>query len=168
MKSEATPEEILQAKVAEDESYMRLALEEAIQAGREGEVPIGAVAVHNGIVIARNHNRKEQLKNPCAHAEILLLQDACQFFRSWRVEETTVYVTLEPCPMCAGALWQARIDRLVFGTRDLKAGAVCTLYELLSDTRLNHQAEITEGVLQKNCRELLQQFFQERRKEGKK
>lgn len=163
-----TSEEGLQERLAEDEAFMRLALEEAQRAAEEGEVPIGAIAVHNGIVIARNHNRKEQLKNPCAHAEILLLHDACQFFPSWRVEETTVYVTLEPCPMCAGALWQARINRLVFGTRDLKAGAICSLYELLSDSRLNHQAEITEGILRNNCRELLQLFFQNRRKEGKK
>ncbi len=152
----------------EDEIFMRAALEEAALAFQEGEVPIGAVAVHDGVIIARNHNRKEQLNNPCAHAEILVIQEACQFFPSWRLENTTLYVTLEPCPMCAGAIWQSRIVRLVFGTKDYKAGAVRSLFQLLSDPRLNHQTEITEGVLLEDCRLLLQQFFQERRKEGKK
>ncbi|MDD3586160.1 MAG: nucleoside deaminase, partial [Thermoguttaceae bacterium] len=120
-----------------DEYFMRLALEEARAAFDEDEVPVGAVLVHRGQVIARDHNRREQKKDATAHAEMLVIQAASEFFASWRMEETVLYVTLEPCPMCAGAIVQARVDRVVYGTTDPKGVAVETLFRLLDDPRLN-------------------------------
>ncbi|MDO5554678.1 MAG: tRNA adenosine(34) deaminase TadA [Planctomycetia bacterium] len=151
-----------------DEVYMKMALDEARHAADEGEVPVGAVLVCHDEILARDHNRKEQLRDPMAHAELLVLRKAVGLFPSWRFEETTLYVTLEPCLMCAGAIWQAQIDRLVYAADDPKAGAVQSLYQVLSDTRLNHQCELTSGVGYEESRELLQQFFRERRLQGKK
>ena len=146
-----------------DEYFMRLALDEAQLAFDEDEVPVGAVLVHCGQVIARDHNRREQRKDATAHAEMLVIQAAAAFFASWRMEETTLYVTLEPCPMCAGAIVQSRVDRVVYGTTDPKGGAVETLFRLLDDSRLNHRCEIESGVLLEPCRNILQDFFRRRR-----
>jgi tRNA(adenine34) deaminase len=150
------------------EQFMRLALDEAEQAMREGEVPIGAVIVHGERVIARAHNQREQLHDPTAHAEMIAITQAAAALESWRLEGCTLYVTLEPCPMCAGAILQARIPAVVYGAADPKAGAVQTLYQLLSDPRLNHRCLIVPGVLAEPCGAILTQFFQEQRRLGKK
>ncbi len=146
-----------------DEFFMRAALVEAALAAEEGETPIGAVLVCQDRIIARNHNRRERNCDPTAHAETLVLRDASTFFPSWRIEDSELFVTLEPCVMCAGALVQARVDRVVFGARDPKGGAVVSLYELLSDSRLNWRCDVSEGVLQEECAETLRAFFRERR-----
>jgi len=146
-----------------DEHYMELALQLAKEAFSRGEVPIGAVLVKNGEILAQNHNRREELKDATAHAEILVLREAGQLLGGWRLLGTTLYVTLEPCPMCAGALVQARVSRLVFGTRDPKGGACGSLYNIPRDGRLNHRLEVEEGVLGERCAALLQDFFKERR-----
>ncbi len=146
-----------------DEQFMEEALRLAGEAYNRQEVPVGAVLVYEGRVLVGNHNRREEMKDATAHAEILVLREAGRLLGSWRLPETTLYVTLEPCPMCAGALIQARVSRLVFGTRDPKAGAVISLYNLLSDTRLNHRLEFTEGILQEQCAAILRKFFQQRR-----
>ena len=146
-----------------DEHYMELALELAREAFRRGEVPIGALLVHDEKILARNHNRREELQDATAHAEILVLKEAGARLGTWRLLGTTLYVTLEPCPMCAGALVQARVARLVYGAHDPKGGAAGTLYNIPADPRLNHRLEIKEGVLQEKCAALLQEFFQNRR-----
>lgn len=146
-----------------DEYFMRMALAEATVAAEEGEIPIGAVLTCRDRVLARDHNRREQLRDPIAHAETLVLRRAAIFYPSWRVEEATLYVTLEPCLMCCGAILQSRVDRLVFGARDPKGGAAVSLYETLSDQRFNWRAEICEGVLQKECSAALVEFFRARR-----
>jgi len=144
---------------------MRIALEEARRAGEEGEVPIGAVLVSEGKVIGRGRNRPIALSDPTAHAEIQALRDGGLRAGNYRLPGSTLYVTLEPCIMCAGAILQARVGRLIFGIEDPKGGAVFSLYSLLEDSRLNHRVEVTSGVLQDECRELLHRFFQERRKD---
>lgn len=138
---------------------MALALEEARAAAAEGEVPIGAVVVCEGAVVARAHNRRENEKDPTAHAEIIAIREAARRLGRWRLSDCTVYVTLEPCPMCAGAMHQARIERLVYGAVDPKAGAVGTLYDLSNDERLNHRFEVTSGVLAEESADLLRAFF---------
>jgi len=143
----------------EDRHYMNLALEEAGRAAAEEEVPVGAVVVYQGQVIARGHNRREEMQSPIAHAEILALEEACLRRGSWRLEECTLYVTLEPCVMCVGAIFQARISRLVFGCRDPKGGAVESLYRLCEDPRLNHHPAVTGAVLESECARLLEGFF---------
>lgn len=143
---------------------MRIALEEAKSAGEEGEVPIGAVLVSGGEVIGRGRNRPVVLSDPTAHAEIQALREAAARIGNYRLSGSTLYATLEPCIMCTGAILQARIARLVFGAEDSKGGAVSSLYSLLGDSRLNHRVEVTSGVLEEECRELLRRFFQERRK----
>jgi len=145
---------------------MKLALEDAQQALREDEVPIGAVIVHDGRVIARAHNQREQLHDPTAHAEMIAITQAAEALRSWRLDDCTLYVTLEPCPMCAGAIVQARIPTVVYGAADPKAGAVHTLYRLLDDRRLNHRCLIVSGVLARPCGEILTRFFQQQRRLG--
>src|SRR5688572_28719630 len=127
------------------EFFMRMAIAEAEAALAEDEVPIGAVIVHNDRVIAAAHNQREQLKDPTAHAEMIAITQAAQALNSWRLEGCTLYVTLEPCPMCAGAILQARIPTVVYGAADPKAGAVQTLFQLLGDRRLNHQCQIVAG-----------------------
>ncbi len=144
---------------------MRIALEEARRAGEEGEVPIGAVLVSAGEVIGRGRNRPIALSDPTAHAEIQALREGGMRVGNYRLPGSTLYVTLEPCIMCAGAILQARVGRLVYGNEDPKGGAVSSLYSLLEDSRLNHLVEVTSGVLQAECRELLQRFFRERRKD---
>ena len=148
---------------SEDAQFMRIALEEAGMAGEEGEVPIGAVLVLGGEVIGRGRNRPITLADPSAHAEILALREGALRVKNYRVPGSTLYVTLEPCVMCAGAILQARIGRLVFGAEDPRGGAVSSLYSLLEAPRLNHRVEVASGILQEECRELLQRFFRERR-----
>ena len=148
--------------------FMRIALEEAEQALRENEVPVGAAIVHEGRVIARAHNQREQLRDPTAHAEMIAITQAAESRQSWRLDGCTLYVTLEPCPMCAGAILQARIPTVVYGAADPKAGAVDTLFRLLDDPRLNHRVESVAGVLAAACGEILSRFFQEQRRLGKK
>jgi len=158
-----------------DEHYMQFALEEARAAFEENEVPVGAVIVHRAelsvgvpTVIASAHNQREQLQDPTAHAEMIAVTQAAAMLGSWRLEECTLYVTLEPCPMCAGTIVQARIPRVVYGATDPKAGAVTTLYQLLDDPRLNHRCEVRSGVLADPCAELLREFFRRQRELGKK
>jgi len=159
-----------------DEAYMRMALEEARAAGEAGEVPIGAVVVYEPIdpgtrrplaeprVIARAGNRRERAKDPAGHAEFAAMLEASRVLDAWRLTGCTVYVTLEPCLMCAGLMHQARIDRCVYGAPDPKAGALGTLYQVNADDRLNHTFEATPGVLADECAEVLREFFAARRK----
>ena len=146
--------------------FMGLALKEAGLAFQMGEVPVGAVVVKDGKVISSSHNLRETTKDPSAHAEILALRDATKRSDSWRLTESTLYVTKEPCIMCAGALVNARITRLVYGCRDEKAGGVDSLYRILNDRRLNHQVGVVSGILEDECAEILRIFFKDRR-EGK-
>jgi tRNA(adenine34) deaminase len=142
---------------------MELALAEARLAALEGEVPVGAVALIGGQVVAGRHNEREHAADPTAHAEILALRDVAAGLGGWRLSDVTLVVTLEPCPMCAGALVAARVGRIVFGASDPRAGACGTLYNLCTDPRLNHELEVTGGVAATACRELLTSFFAERR-----
>jgi tRNA(adenine34) deaminase len=150
--------------ISKDEQYMQAALDLAEEAFKRGEVPIGAVLVRDGEILSQNHNRREELQDATAHAEILVLREAGGLLGSWRLLGTTLYVTLEPCPMCAGALVQARVSRLVFGARDPKGGAAVSLYNIPADPRLNHRLKVEEGILSERCASLLQKFFEERRK----
>jgi tRNA(adenine34) deaminase len=147
----------------DDVAAMRLALEEAAAAAGHGDVPIGAVALVDGEVVARRHNERELTGDPTAHAELLCLRDAAAARGTWRLDGVTLVVTLEPCPMCAGALWAARLDRVVYGAPDLKAGATGSLYNLCQDPRLNHEVAVTHGVLADESAALLQQFFSAKR-----
>lgn len=150
------------------EAFMRLAYQEAQQALEENEVPVGAIVVHEGRVIASAHNQREQLRDPTAHAEMIAITQAAEALGSWRLEACTLYVTLEPCPMCAGAIVQARLPLVVYGAVDPKAGAVHTLYELLFDRRLNHQCQAVAQVLAEPCGAILSEFFRRQRQLGKK
>jgi tRNA(adenine34) deaminase len=150
------------------EHFMRIALAEAEAALAESEVPVGAVIVQHDRVIASAHNQREQLRDPTAHAEMIAITQAAGALNSWRLEDCTLYVTLEPCPMCAGAILQARIPVVVYGAPDPKGGAVHTLYQLLSDPRLNHRPQIVPGVLQQQGGQILTRFFQSQRAFGKK
>ena len=150
------------------ETFMQQALAEAEQAYAEEEVPVGAVIVHEGRVIAAAHNQREQLHDPTAHAEMVAITQAAEARGSWRLDNCTIYVTLEPCPMCAGAILQARIPLLVFGATDPKAGAVQSLFRLLGDERLNHRSGVVSGVLAEPCGQILTRFFQQQRRLGKK
>ena len=143
-------------------------LELAKQAAENGEVPVGAILVRNGVSIAEASNLREQSSSPVAHAEMLVIQAASEKIGDWRFVDTTLYVTLEPCPMCAGAIVLARIPKVVYGTTDPKAGAAGTLYNILQDERLNHRVELVSGVLADESSALLKSFFQERRQNCKK
>lgn len=142
-----------------DEAAMREALEQARAAANHGDVPVGAVIVHEGRVIARAHNERELRGDPTAHAEVLALRAAADVVGGWRLDGCTLYVTLEPCAMCAGALQQSRIDRVVFGAADPKGGATGTLYNIAADPRLNHEVDVTHGVLAEESSRLLSEFF---------
>ena len=142
---------------------MGLALEEARKALTHGDVPIGAVVVRDGEVLARACNERELRHDPTAHAEVLALRAASEATGEWRLSGTTMFVTLEPCAMCAGALVLGRVSRLVYGPQDLRAGAAYSLYDIVQDPRLNHSLDVTTGVLEEECLALLQSFFQERR-----
>lgn len=148
--------------------WMRAALREAEQALAEDEVPVGAVVVHGGRIVGAAHNQREQLNDPTAHAEMVAITQAAQTLGSWRLDDCILYATLEPCPMCAGAIVQARVPWVVYGAADPKAGAVDTLYQLLRDPRLNHRCRSTSGVLATECGAVLSQFFQAKRRLGKK
>ena len=146
---------------------MRQAIESANIAEENGDVPIGAVIVCENTIIGKAYNQREQLQDPTAHAEIIALTQAAAAVENWHLNGCTMYVTLEPCPMCAGALVLARIDRLVYGCDDAKAGACKSLYNIVQDERLNHRLEVTSGVLQEQCCQQLQEFFAKRRIETK-
>ena len=150
-----------------DLQYMEEALELARAAAAEGEVPVGAVVVHEGQVVARGRNRRERDQDFAAHAEFLAMREAAQVLGSWRLEGCTVYVTLEPCPMCAGAIVHCRLRRVIFGCPDEKGGAAGGLLNLLQHPSLNHACEITPTVMQDECLGILQSFFRERRQAAK-
>ncbi len=154
---------MMEAPVADDERFMRLALEEARLAAAEGEVPIGAVVTCDGEVVARAHNRRETDHDPSAHAEFSAMVAASQALGRWRLTGCTVYVTLEPCLMCAGLMINARVDRCVYGASDPKGGALGTLYDVSHDARLNHAFEVRAGVLADECANELRAFFRARR-----
>lgn len=142
---------------------MRLALQQAQQAQVEDEVPVGAIILNQDRIIAAAYNQREQLHDPTAHAEMIAITQAAEAIGDWRLEHCTMYVTLEPCPMCAGAIIQSRIPRIVYGATDPKAGAVTSLYNLLTDTRLNHTVQVTGGVLAEDCGRILTEFFRSKR-----
>ena len=160
----------MSASAPQNEIWMRAAIAEANKALAADEVPIGAIVVHEPAqkVIGRGHNRRETDHDPTAHAEIIALQQAARELKSWRLIDCALVVTLEPCPMCAGAIVNARVPRLVYGCADPKAGAVRTLYRLCEDDRLNHRVVVEEGVLADECAELLKNFFRRQRAMGKK
>jgi len=145
------------------EQYMRIAIDQAKIAEENGDVPIGAVIVYKDQIIGKAYNQREQLQDPTAHAEIIALTQAAAALENWHLNGCTMYVTLEPCPMCAGALVLARIDRLVYGCDDPKTGACGTLYNIVEDERLNHRLKVTAGILKNECRAQLQSFFEQRR-----
>jgi tRNA(adenine34) deaminase len=146
-----------------DEKWMRIALAEAGRAREGGEVPVGAVIVRDGVLIASAHNSPISLHDPSAHAEILAIRAAAAAIENYRLAGTTLYVTLEPCLMCAGAILHARIERLVFGAADPKGGVAVSLWRLFEDRRLNHAVAVTEGILREACAEILSGFFREKR-----
>jgi len=149
--------------MSSDYDFMKIALEEAEDAYRRGEVPVGAVLVREGNILARAHNSPIAKNDPSAHAEMLVLRQAGEKTGNYRLAGTELYVTLEPCIMCAGAIVHARISRVIFGARDPKCGAIVSLYNILSDRRLNHQVKITEGILSEECAEIISRFFRQKR-----
>ncbi|MTV82391.1 tRNA adenosine(34) deaminase TadA [Secundilactobacillus folii] len=151
-----------------DEYFMRQALLEAHKAALIGEVPIGAVVVHNGEIIGRGHNLREHSQQAADHAEMLAIMEANQVLHSWRLVDCDLYVTLEPCVMCSGAIINSRIENLIFGAKDPKAGAVTTLYRVLDDDRLNHQVNVKAGILADESAQMLKTFFKAARKRNKK
>ena len=151
-----------------DEHFMRAALAEARLAEEDDEIPVGAVVVHEGRIIGRGHNQKERLGDPTAHAEMLAITAATAARGDWRLTGCTLYVTLEPCAMCAGAMVLARLDRLVFGAADPKTGACGSVYQLVADPASNHQVAVTRGILEFDCTDILQRFFAHQRNLGKK
>lgn len=153
--------------ISMDEKFMAMAIEEAYKAKKLNEVPIGAVIVQKNKVIAKGYNIRETSQLALSHAELIAIRDANQKLGSWRLEDCTLYVTLEPCQMCAGAIVQARMKRVVFGASDPKAGCAGTLMNLLDDGRFNHQVEIESGILERQCSELLTNFFRALRKKNK-
>ena len=153
------------SNIREDDQYMRIAIEQAKIAEDNGDIPIGAVIVYKNQIIAKAYNQREQLRDPTAHAEIIALTQAAAFVESWRLDGCTMYVTLEPCCMCAGALVLSRMDRLIYGCDDPKSGACGSLYNIVADGRLNHRLEVTSGVLADECAKQLQDFFQKKRLE---
>jgi len=152
----------------DDEHYMRLALEQAEAAAAADEAPVGALVVCDGRVLGAARNEREALRDPTAHAEMIAITQAATALKNWRLENCTLYVTLEPCPMCAGAIVLARIPRVVFGALDPKGGAVRSLYRLLEDPRLNHRVDVIEGVLSEPCGAVLSDFFAAKRRMRRK
>ncbi|MGI6538232.1 MAG: tRNA adenosine(34) deaminase TadA [Caldicoprobacterales bacterium] len=143
--------------------FMKEALEEAKKAYELDEVPIGAVVVKDGKIIGRGHNSRERKQDPTLHAEIIAIRQAAAELGSWRLTDCELYVTIEPCPMCAGAILQSRIPRVIYGARDPKAGCAGSLYNLLEDSRFNHRAEVVEGVLEEECAEIIRGYFRQKR-----
>lgn len=154
-------------RMTQDEFYMKEAINEARKAEEKGEVPIGAVLVLDGEIIARAHNLRETEQRSVAHAEMLVIEEACRKLGTWRLERAVLYVTLEPCPMCAGAAVLSRIDKVVFGASDPKGGCAGTLMNLLQEERFNHQAEVVSGVMEKECGRMLSDFFRKLRAKKK-
>ncbi|MFH1614808.1 MAG: tRNA adenosine(34) deaminase TadA [Planctomycetota bacterium] len=150
-----------------DERYMRLAIGQAAIAEENGDVPIGAVIIYEANIIGKAYNQREQLNDPTAHAEMIALTQAAEYLGSWRLHGCTIYVTLEPCPMCAGAMVLARIDRLVYGCDDPKTGACKSLYNIVQDPRLNHHINVASGILEDDCASLLSSFFHRKRNRQK-
>jgi tRNA(adenine34) deaminase len=146
-----------------DYDFMKIALEEAQDGYRRGEVPVGAVLVREGNILARAHNAPIGMNDPSAHAEMLVLRKAAEIMGNYRLAGTELYVTIEPCIMCAGAIVHARVERVIFGARDPKFGAVASLYNILDDKRLNHQVKVTEGIMGDECGEIISRFFKEKR-----
>lgn len=153
--------------MAAHEEYMRLALEEACKAAAIGEIPIGAVLVCGGEVIAVAHNMRESWQDSTAHAEIIVIQEACKKLGRWRLSGCTLYVTVEPCPMCSGAIVNSRIDTVVYGCPDVKAGGAESIFNIITNPNLNHCAEVISGVCEEECAQVMKNFFQRRRKENK-
>lgn len=149
----------------DDQYFMRLAMEEALKAFKNNEVPVGAIVVIDNRIIASSSNQRENLQDATAHAEIIAIREACRRINNWRLKDAILYVTKEPCIMCAGAILNARIKRLVYGCDDPKGGAVKSLYRLLSDERLNHRVEVVGGVMEEECGRLLKDFFKTLREE---
>lgn len=147
-----------------DEKYMAVAIEQARIAYNNNEVPIGCVIVYNDEIIGRGANERATVGNVLAHAEIIAINEACGYMKDWRLEECTLYVTVEPCSMCSGAILQARIPRVVYGTRNPKAGCAGSIYNLLNEPRFNHRAEIVEGVMSEECSRIMKDFFKRFRK----
>ncbi|MDM8534422.1 tRNA adenosine(34) deaminase TadA [Clostridiaceae bacterium HSG29] len=145
-------------------TYMEEALKEAIKALEIDEVPIGAVIVKDNVIIGRGHNLKESLNDPTMHAEIIAIKDACRNLGTWRLTDCDMYVTIEPCVMCAGAIYQSRIRSIIIGSPDEKAGGVVSLYNILFDERLNHQVKVYLGIMKKECSNIMKSFFSELRK----
>lgn len=150
-----------------DSRFMRAAMVEAQKAYLIGEVPIGAVVVHDGIIIGRGHNLREHLNDGIAHAEIIAIEEACRYLNSWRLIDCDLYVTIEPCIMCSGAIINTRIKNVCFGSRDPKAGAAKSLYSVLEDSRLNHQVNVVEGVLADESSQIMKDFFKAARRKRK-
>ena len=146
-----------------DKKYMEIALKQARLAAAEGETPVGAVMVVDNAIIALDHNRRERNKDATAHAEILVIQEACRRLQRWRLSDSVLYVTLEPCPMCAGAIYNARIKRVVYGAPDSKGGACGSLFNVVHNKYLNHQSEVTAGVLEQECAQVLKDFLNGKR-----
>lgn len=149
------------------ENYMKLAIEEAKKAWKMDEVPIGAIVVYKGEIIGRGHNLRENEQSPSAHAEMLAIQEASEYLNSWRLEDTTLYVTLEPCVMCSGAIVMSRIPHVVYGASDPKGGCSGSLMNLIEDTRFNHRSTVERGILAEECGEMLRTFFKEKRAKKK-
>lgn len=146
-----------------DIKFMKIAIEEALLAYQAGEVPVGALLVKDGVILSRGYNKKESLNDPTLHAEIIVIREGAKILNSWRLIGTTLYVTKEPCIMCAGAMINARIKRLVYGCRDERYGAIDSVYTIFSDNRLNHKIEVISGILEDECAKLLKEFFIMRR-----
>ena len=150
------------------EHFMRVAMELAQQAAEEDEVPVGAIVVYKSNIIGAAYNQREKLADPTVHAEMIAITQAASYLQSWRLIDCELFVTLEPCPMCAGAILQSRIPRVTYGAIDRKAGAVESMYQMLSDDRLNHQCQVTGGMLAEECGRILTCFFENKRRMGKK
>lgn len=146
-----------------DQTYMRIAIEEAKKGGQKGEIPVGAILLKEGQVLSKNHNRCIELSDPTAHAEILVLRSGGEILRNYRLNDTVLYVTTEPCPMCVSAMVHSRISRLVFGTLEPKFGAVESRFKILNDVGLNHKIEVDQGILREECAEILRSFFKDKR-----
>lgn len=151
----------------DDQKYMEMALSEARKAAELGEIPIGAVLVLDGEVIAKAHNMRETWQDATAHAETIVIREACKKLNRWRLTGATLYVTIEPCPMCAGAIVMSRISRLVYGSPDSKAGAAESLFNVVNNPALNHMVDVTAGVCSEECTQVMKDFFKKRRSENK-
>jgi tRNA(adenine34) deaminase len=161
MDSEDTP--LVETQAAQDERFLRAALNEAAKGGEKGEVPIGCVLVKDGRILGRGHNLMETLRDPTAHAEILAIGAACQSLENWRLDGCTLYVTLEPCPMCAGAILNSRVARVVYGARDKRLGALGSTYDILDENPINRVVAVEGPAMEEECLEMLRAFFRELR-----